>query len=148
MQPFVRLYRERVKVHAGIRRERLDALTIYASRPLVSLDFSPGDFQRRRPDGLICQAEPLASFDAVTQRRHHALRPDRSFRPPPSSRLSAGGVSPLHSLGGTVGVILLHTEPHTSSFLPPFPQGGFASPPSRRQNACSITKALTPDALT
>ena len=90
----------------------------------------------------------LASFDAVTQRRHHAIRPDRSFRPPPSPRLSAGGVSPLLSLGGTIGVVLLHAKPRASSFLPPFPQGGFASRPSRRQNGCGIMKALTPDALT
>src|SRR5713226_5879 len=91
---------------------------------------------------------PLASFDAVTQRRHHAIRPDRSFRPPPSPRFSAGGVSPLLSLGGTIGVVLLHAKPRASSFLPPFPQGGFASRPSRRQNGCGIMKALTPDALT
>jgi hypothetical protein len=53
---------------------------------------------------------------------------------------------PCVALTALAGVILLHTEPHTSSFLPPFPQGGFASRPSRRQNGCSITKALTPDA--
>jgi hypothetical protein len=62
--------------------------------------------------------------------------------------LPAGGVSPLLSLGGTIGVVLLHAEPRASSFLPPFPQGGFASRPSRRQNGCGIMKALTPDALT
>src|SRR5882724_1227519 len=130
------------------RREPFDALTIHACRPLVPLDFPPRGFQGRRPDGLVHHAEPLASFDAVTQRRHHAVRPDRSFRPPPSPRLSAGGVSPLRSLVGTVGVILLHAKPRTSSFLPPFPQSGFASRPSRRQNGCGIMKALTPDALT
>jgi hypothetical protein len=54
----------------------------------------------------------------------------------------------LLSLDGTVGVILLHTRPRASSFLPPFPQSGFASRPSRRQNGCSTMEALTPDALT
>src|SRR5260370_5054287 len=93
-------------------------------------------------------AKPRASFDAVTQRRHHAIRPDRSFRPPPSPRLSAGGVSPLLSLGSTIGVVLLHAKPRASSFLPPFPQGGFASRPSRRQNGCGTMKAPTPEALT
>src|ERR1700724_1310049 len=130
------------------RRKPLDALTIHACRPLVPLDFPPCGFQGCRPDGLIHHAKPLASFDAVTQRRHHAIRPDRSFRPPPSPRLSAGGVSPLLSLGGTIGGVLLHAAPRASSFLPPFPQGGFASRPSRRQNGCGIMKALTPDALT
>src|SRR6202022_593933 len=129
------------------RRKPRDALTIHACRPLVPLDFPPRGFQGCRPDGLIHHAKPLASFDAVTQRRHHAIRPDRSFRPPPSPRLSAGGVSPLLSLGGTIGVVLLHAEPRASSFLPPFPQGGFASRPSRRKNGCGIMKALTPDAL-
>src|SRR5258708_610576 len=122
------------------RREPLHTLTIDACRPLVPLDFLPRGFQGRRADGLIHQTEPLAPFDAVTQRRHHALRPDRSFHPPPSPRLSAGDVSPLRSLAGTVGVILLHSKPNTSSFLPPFPQDGFASRPSRRQNGYDITK--------
>ena len=54
----------------------------------------------------------------------------------------------MRSLDGTVGVILLHSKPHTSSFLPPFPQDGFASRPSHRQNGCGIMKALTPNALT
>jgi|EndMetStandDraft_5_1072996.scaffolds.fasta_scaffold10797_1 hypothetical protein len=130
------------------RREPLDALAVHACRPLVPLDFPPRGFQGCRPDGLIHQAKPLASFDAVTQRRQHAFRPDRSFRPPPSPRLSAGDVSPLLSLGGTVGVILLHAKPRTSSFLPPFPRAGFASRPSRRQNGFGTMKALTPDALT
>src|SRR6266478_3891031 len=129
-------------------RKPCDALTIHACRPLVPLDFPPRGFQGCRPDGLIHHAEPLASFDAVTQRRHHAIRPDRSFRPPPSPRLSAGGVSHLLSLRGTIGVVLLHAEPLASSFLPPFPQDGFASRPSHRQNGCGIMKALTPNALT
>ena len=130
------------------RRKPLDALTIYAGSPLVPLDFPPCGFQRRRPDDLIHQAEPFASFDAVTQRRHHAIRPDRSFRPPPNPRLSAGGVSPLLSPVGTLGVVLLHSVPHASSFLPPFPRGGVASRPSRRDHGSGLMKALTPDALT
>src|SRR5260221_390243 len=129
-------------------RKPRDALTIHACRPLVPLDFPPRGFQGCRPDGLIHHAKPLASFDAVTQRRHHAIRPDRSFRPPPSPRLSAAGASPFLSLASTTGVVLLHAKPRASSFLPPFPQGGFASRPSRRQNGCGIMKALTPDALT
>ena len=57
------------------------------------------DFPQRRIEGcwaddLIHQTVPLASFDAVAQRRHHALRPDRGFRPSP---LRVESVCPLLS---------------------------------------------------
>ena len=56
------------------------------ARSFVPLDLEPRGFEGFKRDGLIHQAEPLASFDAVAQRRPHALRPDRRFRPPPNTR--------------------------------------------------------------
>jgi hypothetical protein len=76
---------------------------------------------------ILCASEAQAAAalgqvtawgQAVTQRRHHAIRPDRSFRPPQTVRLLTGGVSRLCSLDGTVGILLPHTRPLTSSFLP------------------------------
>src|SRR5258708_19198505 len=90
---------------------------------------------------------PLASFDAVTQRRHHAIRPDRSFRPPPSPRLSAGDVSPLRSLGGTGGVIFLPTPTPTSTLLPPLPPSRVSFPPPRPPKARTITNRPPPHPL-
>ncbi len=65
-----------------VMAELLDALTIHARRPFVARDTMPRQVQGMRTSDFIDQAEPLASFDAVAQRRHHAIRPDRAFRPP------------------------------------------------------------------
>src|SRR6266849_6693831 len=46
------------------------------------------------PPPPLCSA-PLASFDAVGQRRHHAVRPNRRFRP---ANLAVLGFCPLRSL--------------------------------------------------
>src|SRR5207244_9751905 len=107
-------------------REPFDALAIHPRRPLVPRDLSPRGIEGRRPDGLIHQTEPLASFDAVDQRRHHALRPDRGFRPPP---LPATGFCPLSSRLGTDGTLLPRFGHRTSNSLPPFPRRGSAPRP-------------------
>src|SRR6202047_4664522 len=106
-------------------REPFRALAIHPRRPFVPRDLPPRGFEGCRSDDLVHQAEPFASYDAVNQRRHHALGPDRSFHPPP---LSFVGLCPLlsplrHCRDGS----LLHSSPRTSSFLPPFPRSGFAS---------------------
>src|SRR6201985_671029 len=128
-------------------REPLDALAIHPGRPLVPRNLAPRGFQGRRPDHLIHQAEPLASFDAVDQRRDHALRPDRGFRPPP---VAMAGFCPLLSrFRHCRDCVLLHCGPRASTFLPPFPLAGFASRPSPRQPPHrGNLKALTPGALT
>src|SRR5450432_2126816 len=90
-------------------REPLNALAIDSRRSLVSLDFVPRGFEGRRSIDLIHQTEPLASFDAVTQRRHHTVRPDRRFGPPSSVAFTPGGLSSLCSLDGTLGILLRHT---------------------------------------
>jgi hypothetical protein len=61
------------------------------------------------------------SFDAVVQRRHHALCPDRSFHPRP-----AGLCTPCSPCGHCRCCCLLHSIHRTSTFLPAFPRRGFA----------------------
>jgi len=140
-----------------LRREPFDALSINPRRPLVPLDSRPSGRQGRRPIDLVYQTEPLASprvrpaagprpcFDAVDQRRHHALRPDRGFRPPP---LPAAGFCPLRSLIGTAGTRLPRFGHRTSNSLPPFPRGGFATRSLHRARRHRYYKGSDPAALT
>ena len=83
-----------LQISLRLSREPFDALAIHPRRPLVLRNLVPRRVQGWGPDDLIHQAEPLASFDAVNQRRHHALRPDRGFRPSP---LRVESVCPLLS---------------------------------------------------
>jgi hypothetical protein len=121
---------EFLQIPLGLRREPFDASgRPPRPRPGCARDFPPRHRQGRRSDDLIHQTVPLAPFDAVAQRRHHALGPDRCFRPPPLT--AAAGFCPLrsrfrHSRGG----LLPHSGLRTSNFLPPFPRRGFASRPS------------------
>src|ERR1700761_2629392 len=131
-----------------VASEPLNALAVHPGCSFVPRNTLPRGFQAGRTDDLVYQTEPFTPSDAVTQRRHHAIRPDRSFRPPQLATLVAGGVSPLLSRSGTAGVLLLHTRPLASSFLPPFPRGGFAARPSRRLPGIGTMKALTPGSLT
>src|SRR5260370_7591984 len=112
-------------------REPLNALAIDSRRSLVSLDFVPRGFEGRRSIDLIHQTEPLASFDAVTQRRHHTVRPDRRFGPPYSVAFTTGGLSSLCSLDGTFAVFLRHTATPLIQLPPPLPPKRFCThPPS------------------
>jgi hypothetical protein len=98
------------------------------------------------PVSLSTRLNHLNPFDAILQRRHHALRPDRSFRPPP---FAVTGFCPLCSpLRHCRDYPLLHPGPRTSDFLPPFPRSGFASRSSAAVRSFSTTKALTPAGLT
>ncbi len=85
----------------------------------------------------------LASFDAADQRRHHALGPDRGFRPRPSR---AAIVCPGLSLSRHCrDCALPHLRPCASNSPPPFPWGGFAARPSPRLTPHhGNMKALTP----
>ena len=124
--------RKLTQVEVFLCLEPFDALPIHARSPVIGPDFRPGRLQRRRRKHLVHQTVPTSFSDAVDQRRHHTLRPDRSFRPPHLAAFAAGGISPLLSRNGTAGILLLHARPHTSSFLPPFPRNGFARRPFRR----------------
>src|SRR3981189_3170495 len=95
---------------------------------LVPRNALPRDVQGRRTNDFVDQTKPFAPFDAVTQRRRHAIRPDRSFRPPQSVGAPTSGVSPLCSPIGTHGVLLLLASHLASSFLPPFPRNGVTRP--------------------
>ena len=61
--------------------EPLEAHAIHARRPAIGPDLRPGRRQGGRRIHLVDQAEPFAAFDAVDQRRDHAVGPYRGFRP-------------------------------------------------------------------
>jgi len=77
---------------------------------------------------------PTSSFDAVLQRRHHALRPHRSFHPRP---VLAGFCTLCSPRGHCRCCLCLGLGHCASTFLPTFPRRGFAirafrgSPPLR-----------------
>ncbi len=110
----------------------------------VSRHATPGKARTARHPRRRCSS----SFDAVGQRRHHALRPHRSFHP--SRTLDPGPVAGFcapFSLFGTVGALLLPCGHRASTFLPPFPRPGFAPRASRGQRRCGTMRALTPAGL-
>src|SRR5262249_10775784 len=95
-----------------------------ACRTFVGPDFLPGRLQRRGRKHLVHQTVPTSSFDAVLQRRHHALRPDRGFHPRP---VLAGFCTLCSPRGHCRCSLCLDLGHCTSSFLPPFPRRGFAA---------------------
>src|SRR5216684_6683359 len=121
-------------------REPLNALAIDSRTSLVSLDFVPRGFEGRRSIDLIHQTEPLASFDAVTQRRHHTIRSVQivasahhsPWRSPPAASLPCVALTALSEFCCVIPELL------ASNFLPPFPRSGFASRPSHRSKAASV----------
>src|SRR5271166_2541234 len=106
------------------RREPFDALPIHPRRAFVGPNFRPSRRQRVGRERLVHQCIPSAAFDAVAQRRQHALRPNRDFGP----REVAWRLSALYSLLGTCGVLLSRSGHRASPFLPPFPTTGFCWP--------------------
>ena len=131
--PFLRPGRRQLSLSSGRakpgpvgRRVHLVHQTVPPSSPRVRA--SPG---------------PRTSFDAVHQRRHHALRPHRSFQP-----RTVLGFCTAFSLIGTAGALLLPCGHRASTFLPPFPRPGFAPRASRGSRRCSTMRALTPARLT
>jgi hypothetical protein len=71
------------QIQLRTRFKPLDALAIHTRRTFIGPDFLPGCFQRVGCKHLIHQTVPTTSFDAVHQRRHHTLSPDRIFHPRP-----------------------------------------------------------------
>jgi hypothetical protein len=88
--------------------EPCHALAVHPGRSLIARNTLPRTLQGRETDDLVDQAEPPAACDAVFQRRHHALGPDRRFHPPCAAGFPAGVVCPLLSLYGTGGTLLRH----------------------------------------
>ena len=80
------------------------------------------------PNELIHQAVPTSSFDAVLQRQHHALRPHRSFHPRP---VLVGFCTLCSPCWHSRRCLCLGLGQCASTFLPTFPQRGFASRASR-----------------
>ena len=86
---------------------------------------------------------PTSSFDAVHQRRHHALRPDRGFHPRPVAGFCTLCSPRGHCRRCSCFVPVLHA----STFLPPFPRRGFAPRAFRGFRRCGTMRALTPAGL-
>jgi hypothetical protein len=96
----------------------------------------------------MCACRSAFAGAGSTQRRHHAVRPDRSFRPPQAVGIPTGGVSPLCSRHGTVGILLLHPGlPHPASCLPSL-SAVLLPAPSAASGRFGTMKALTPGNLT
>src|SRR5208283_4054340 len=104
--------------------EPFDALPIHARRAFVGSDLGPSRRQRIGREHLVHQCIPFAAFDAVDQRRQHAVRPDRGFGP----RKVMCDLTALRSLHGTSGVLLPRSGHRAPPFLPPFPKTGLSYP--------------------
>src|SRR5262249_35319704 len=135
-------------IHLRPGRKSLHALTVYSCRPSVRLHFMPCRLKRLGSVHFVDQAEPFPSFDAVFQRRQHALTPHRSFHPRPIPAVSLCALcSPLGHCR-RLAFALLRCETHASTFLPPVPQHSFAFCASRDFRRFGTMKALTPAPFT
>ncbi len=115
------------QIQFRVRLKPLDALAIHARCAFIGPDFFPGHIQRIGRIHLIHQTVPTTSFDAVRQRRHHAVGPDGGFHPRP-----VAGFCTLCSPRGHCRCCLCFRLSHSAStFLPTFPRCGFAFRTSR-----------------
>src|SRR6266536_811066 len=129
-------------------RKPLHALSVYSCCARVSLYFLPCRPKRLGSVHFVDQAEPFTSFDAVLQRRQHALIPHRSFHPRPVPAMCLCTLcSPLGHCRRSA-FALLHCETHASTFLSPFPRHGFAFRASRGFRRFGTMETLTPAPLT
>src|SRR6266446_80416 len=108
--------------------EPLDALPIHTRGTVIGPDPLPGRLQGRRRKHLVHQTVPTSSFDAVDQRRHHPLRPDRGFHP----RILADFCALCSPRGHCRRFRLLRSGHCVSTFLPTFPRRVFAPHAFRR----------------
>src|SRR5437773_7433389 len=72
-----------LKIHLPPCRKPLHALSVYSCCARVPLYLLPCRPKRLGSVHFVDQAEPFTSFDAVLQRRQHALIPHRSLHPRP-----------------------------------------------------------------
>jgi hypothetical protein len=119
------------QIDVGLGREPLDVLSIRARRALVGPDHRPCQRRRRRRVDLVDRRVPFAAFDAVDQRRQHALRPYRSFGP----RNRGVSLFTLLSLAGTSGAALLWPG-QSRLHLPALPSLGPAHAVRASRRAC------------
>ena len=75
------------QIHFCPCRKPLHALPIHSRRSGVRLYLLPRRLKRLASVHFVDQAKPFPSFDAVFQRRQHALVPHRGFHPRPVSAL-------------------------------------------------------------
>ena len=113
------------QVPIQVARKPLHAHPIDTRRAAIDQYLLPGRSQRRRSVYLVDQTEPLASSDAVAQRRQHALRPDRTVDPAPIL-----GPRRRHLLRScdhcrSFACALVHPKLPASTFLSRFPTRGF-----------------------
>ena len=124
-------------------RKPLDTLPVHPRRTRVVSHLAPRRLQRRRAIDLVDQAKPFAAFDAVIQRRQHALVPHRGFHPRP---ITAARVCTLYSHLWHCRCFA-HALPrfglHASTFLPPVPRRGFALRASRA-GGVSVRRGMLP----
>lgn len=129
-------------------REPLDRLPVHTRGPFVGADLRPRQGQCPGCEHLVYQAEPLAAFDAVHQRRQHTLRPHLGFGPRKSwAGLCIARSRRRHSRCCSC----LGHGLHVSTFLPCLPSGPVYAPrPFRARfgpGHCGTMRALTPRRL-
>ena len=146
--PFFQVVRQFAQIPFSSRRKAFDALSVDARRALVGLDLLPGRLQRLRSIDFVDQTEPFVSFDAVVQRRQHAIRPNGAVDPVPVSSLDKQGLLSRFRHCRSFAHALAPLGFHASTFLPAFPQHGFAFRASRGLRRFGTTQALTPALVT
>ena len=152
-------FRKLGQIVPGACVEPLDALSIHARRPAIGLYFLPGRLKglggihllsgALPHDALlertIYQTIPNPSFDACYERRYHTLRPNTGFHPAQIRHVMPLGFCALLSRLRHFRHCSLPVSVHrASTFLPPFPQDGFATRPSHGLHRGGTMKALTP----
>src|SRR5882724_3005387 len=140
-----------LNIHLRPGCKPLHALTVYSCCARVPLYLLPCRLKRLGAVHFVDQAEPLTSFDAVFQRRQHALSPHRSFHPRPVPALCVCALRSQFQHCRRFALALLPCGTHASTFLSPFPRRGFAFRPSRgfhRFGTFGTMETLTPAPLT
>jgi hypothetical protein len=125
-------YAQFLEIHLRPCRKPLDALTVHSRCSTVRRYLLPGCFKRLDSVHFVDQAEPLTSFDAVCQRRQHALVPYRSFHPRPISSVGLCALCSHLRHSRRFAFALLRSETHASTFLSSLPSERLCFPPLSR----------------